>query len=229
MPKRRKVRAIIEDFDGPVVNSFESGIANLEVVAVRHELPFDDRIAKKVVAYWGHSSQAIVEHGLGIQPPRSVIVTKEWEEMSVRKPAPLSDGIRAVNTHARREKKVLTILTGRDYQSTHALLETHHMQPLFDFVHGREHSVFQKPDPRVFERTFGYLSGKHGIGPDECVYVGDTTVDARCGLEAGVETVIVVNGPHSAEEVQRTIPAFKSNNIIPSMRFFLDWLEEYEQ
>lgn len=234
MKRRLKVRAVITDFDGPVVHSFEGGKTALELIAVRYRLPYDAEVEKKVLAWWGHTTEVIVEKGLGVDPLRAHEIAEEWEAAGLRAGGnhipPVTEGTKGLLYALHRVRRiVLTVLTNRGRASTAGILEHHRLVDYFSFVHGREDSVFKKPDPRVFTNTLAFLELRHDIGKGECVFVGDTLVDVECGLAAGIETVALVNGPHCAADVRARFPHFKECNIIPSMRFFLPWLEEYTE
>lgn len=234
MTKYRKVRAVITDFDGPVVHSFEAGKTALELIAVRYHIPYDAEVEKKVLAWWGHTTEVIIEKGLGVNPLRAHEIAEEWETAGLRAGGdhvpPVTEGTKGLLYALHRVRRmVLTVLTSRGRESAAGILTYHNLGAYFAFIHGKEDSVFKKPDPRVFKNTLSFLKMQYGIAKHECVFVGDTLVDVECGLSAGVETVALVTGPHGVDDVRSHFPEFEDRNIIPSMRFFLPWLEEYTE
>jgi len=49
------------------------------------------------------------------------------------------------------------------------------------------------------------------------VFIGDTSVDVRCGQEAGIETLVVSNGPYWYQSPRTPV---KEGNALGSIR---DW------
>ena len=69
---------------------------------------------------------------------------------------------------------------------------------LFDIVRGQKKDVPIKPDPAgalAIARELGVL-------PEECLYLGDTWTDMKCGKAAGMKTVGVLWGYREEEELR---------------------------
>lgn len=61
---------------------------------------------------------------------------------------------------------------------------------MFDMVLGQQESIARKPDPEGVYKIIEFL----GAAKEDAVYVGDSEVDIRTGLNAGVKTVGVTWG-----------------------------------
>lgn len=85
-----------------------------------------------------------------------------------------------------RDGKHLAILTNRNYEELkHILAEEYLLNGLVkDFYH-RDNSVYHKPDPR----TFNDIMVKNNLKPKECVYVGDSPIDAKAALGAKINFI----------------------------------------
>lgn len=75
----------------------------------------------------------------------------------------------------------------------------------YDFVKvlGQREGQPIKPDPAIVEQI---LACTEGIGKDEVVYCGDSDVDMKTGINAGVRTAGVTWGFRSREELQAYSP-----------------------
>ena len=69
---------------------------------------------------------------------------------------------------------------------------------VFDFITGQADGVKPKPDPSM---VFGAMKALD-VKPDECVYVGDSGVDAETGKNAGIFTVGVLWGFRDERELR---------------------------
>lgn len=68
---------------------------------------------------------------------------------------------------------------------------------IFDFVTGQCDGIPPKPDPSMVFKAMKNLK----VEPSECLYVGDTGVDAKTGKNAGIFTVGVLWGFREREEL----------------------------
>jgi HAD superfamily hydrolase (TIGR01509 family) len=66
---------------------------------------------------------------------------------------------------------------------------------LVDAVVGADDVTNVKPDPEPVAKALTLL----GVGAGEAVYVGDTVIDMRAGVGAGVRSVGILNGPADRE------------------------------
>ena len=73
----------------------------------------------------------------------------------------------------------------------------HYFGDTFDFVIGQSENVPPKPNPLMVFKAMKNL----GVEPSECLYVGDTGVDAKTGKNAGIYTIGVLWGFREREEL----------------------------
>lgn len=74
-----------------------------------------------------------------------------------------------------------------------------------------------KPNPAILEEAMRDV----GVGPDECVMVGDTTFDIEMGHNAGMKTVAVPWGNHTRDRLLKAQP----NILVESWDEFISWLD----
>ena len=63
----------------------------------------------------------------------------------------------------------------------------------FFYIAGADQTEFHKPDPRVFGEVLATLE-KEGIEKTEIAYVGDSTLDCKAALGAGIHHVAITTG-----------------------------------
>ena len=97
------------------------------------------------------------------------------------------------------QKYPLSIVSARDEKSTYAFLHQFEITPLFRSVVTAQTCAYTKPFPDPILRA----AQEMGIAPENCLMVGDTTVDIRAGKAAGAQTVGVLCGFGTEKELRR--------------------------
>lgn len=93
----------------------------------------------------------------------------------------------------------LAVVSARDEHSTHQFLNQFNLRPLFKSVVTSQTTNFTKPFPDPIH----WAAGQMGVSAEECLMVGDTTVDIRAGKAAGSQTVGVLCGFGTERELRR--------------------------
>jgi phosphoglycolate phosphatase/pyrophosphatase PpaX len=91
----------------------------------------------------------------------------------------------------------LAIWTGRDRQTTEALLTAHNLVTFFTVVVCGDDLPTHKPHPAGLLKILKHLD----VQPHEALYSGDADADVLGGAEAGVRTVLI----HHGREVETPI------------------------
>jgi N-acetyl-D-muramate 6-phosphate phosphatase len=102
----------------------------------------------------------------------------------------------------------MAVVSARGENGTLAFLEQYHLLPFFKTVVTSQTCAYTKPypDPILF------AAQQMGIRPEECLMVGDTTVDIRAGKAAGAQTCGVLCGFGTEKELRQA----KADLILPS-------------
>jgi HAD superfamily hydrolase (TIGR01509 family) len=79
-------------------------------------------------------------------------------------------------------------------------LEHYKVRELFTSVVGSQTTLRMKPHPEPLL----YAAQAMGVAPQECLMIGDTTIDVRTGKSAGAQTVGVLCGFGTEAELRRT-------------------------
>ncbi|GAB4421610.1 MAG: phosphoglycolate phosphatase [Anaerolineales bacterium] len=96
-------------------------------------------------------------------------------------------------------KYPMAVVSARDKRGTMAFLEQFGLTKYFDHVITALSAEHTKPYPDPILLA----AEKMGVAPEECLMVGDTTVDMRAGKAAGTQTVGVLCGFGEREELVR--------------------------
>jgi HAD superfamily hydrolase (TIGR01509 family) len=93
----------------------------------------------------------------------------------------------------------LAVVSARDERTTHRFLEQFDLLPYFKCVAVAQTCRHTKP----FPDPVLWAAAQMGVPPEDCLMVGDTTVDVRAGRAAGTQTVGVLCGFGEEAELRR--------------------------
>lgn len=96
-----------------------------------------------------------------------------------------------------KERGIMLAVTSNKIEFMTQSVIKHYFGDTFDFVTGQSENVPPKPNPLMVFKAMKNL----GVEPSECLYVGDTGVDAKTGKNAGIFTVGVLWGFRAREEL----------------------------
>jgi phosphoglycolate phosphatase len=162
---------------------------------------FENRVLKKMgrprmsrdihQATWGrHLSEAIAERSPGIDAERFMAAFQtEWLrhlEKNDDHDNLSPDADKLLRTLGQKGY-FLFILTGRDgFETAHLRAGGHQMAVHFapENIYHKDNLAFSKPDPRAFDWLF-----ELGYKPEQCVFVGDSLIDAQAATGAGLNFV----------------------------------------
>jgi len=207
--RERNVRAILFDLDGTLLNT-----DNMLV----------ERIARRLrpprLLRWLYDSQRLARRiVMATESPLNIAVTVldilgldrkffslgEWLRRAYgqREPSRYEaiDGVTRF-VRASSQKYDLAIVTTRNRADTHEFLEQFDLEDCFKAIVTRQDVRRLKPHPEPVVHAARAL----GVSPQECIVVGDTTVDVRAGKRAGALTVGVLCGFGERPEMERLSP-----------------------
>lgn len=209
--KSLPVRAVIWDFDGPIVDSLTPGLRIVEAIAARRNLPFTEEIKLSLVRKWGLKGSDLIRECFGIPQAASEIFYREWSDHPDNTRSFVNVGVRRTLQTFKEAGIVNSILTSRPSWSLEPALKVKRLRPLFDRIVTTCDTRHHKPDPLAFACTLQFLA-ERGITRDECVFIGDTYVDIAAGRDGLIRTFIVRTGPYAFFEPEDFDPA----HILPS-------------
>ena len=94
----------------------------------------------------------------------------------------------------------MAIVSARDDRTTRAFLDQFGLASLFQVIVTAVTTEHTKPYPD----TIYFAAEKMGVNPQNCLMIGDTTVDIRAGKSAGCQTVGVLCGFGERPELEKS-------------------------
>ena len=126
-----------------------------------------------------------------------------WEWLNRHRPRPMKHFILVPGVKEMLErlygKYPMAIVSARDDESTRAFLDQFDLAGFFEEIVTAITAEHTKPYPDPVL----YAAGKLGVPPENCLMIGDTTVDIRAGKAAGTQTVGVLCGFGERAELER--------------------------
>lgn len=225
LPESWRLRAIIWDLDGTLLDSFKVGVDSLEKIMNLRGVPTTPAIRQRLLQAWGKSGSEVISEGYGLSPHIAAKITKQWDFLgdNHKKKISLIPGAAKAVKLSSKYGLVNTLLTSRSQPHGNSLLQKCGLVEYFSFVWECGNYVYKKPHRKTLDLTLDYLKRKCNIRPKECLLVGDTLTDINCGQNAELgETILVRTGP--VQDVpDRVLP---SSNILNSVADLKNWFRE---
>jgi HAD superfamily hydrolase (TIGR01509 family) len=213
---RSRIRALCFDVDGTIADTDDHLVA--QIAAALDALPLvsgrrAERVARQLVMGAETPVNSAYEwlDRMGLDVPLSRLrarlrATKARgadpahtrnPEAADEVPHEMMAGVQQMLRTLAKHYPMCTISTG-SAPRVERFLEHYGVRPLFATVVGAETTRRMKPhaDPLLF------AAKAMNVEPVECLMIGDTTVDIRCGLAAGAQTVGVLCGFGTEDELQ---------------------------
>lgn len=201
----QRVRAICFDVDGTLSDTDDLWTANLERVIkpLRFALPGRDArsFARRLIMAFETPGTIIYGIPDRLQMDAPLARASNWLARHARTPRHtfwLVPGVRETLQRLQPHYP-MAVVSARDERSTLAFLDQHSLRPFFTVVVTALSASHTKPYP---DPIF-YAAGRMGVAPEECLMIGDTTVDIRAGRSAGAQTIGVLCGFGEAPELTR--------------------------
>lgn len=205
------VRAVIWDFDGPIINSLPDGLRVVEAIAAKRNLPFTPEVRARLLRRWGLKGSELIAECFGIPLAAGEVFYREWSEHEENKSPRLVNGVRRTLQTFKDMGVVNTILTSRPSWSLEPSINLKRLKSSFDRIVTTCDTPHHKPHPRAFDCTLAMLD-ERGISQEECVFIGDTFVDIDAGRSRGIRTFIVKTGPYAFFDPE----GFAPDHLLPS-------------
>ena len=207
--RERGVRAILFDLDGTLLDTDDMLVdqitGRLRPLAFLDRLYARRRFARKVIMALETPLNFVITVLALFRMDKKVLSWGKWLRMAYGQRSPA--GYVAINGVAKLIQDAsaqydLAITTTRDRQDTLAFVERFGLQTCFKAIVTRQDVRRLKPHREPILRAAEQL----GHSPEQCIVVGDTTVDVQSGKRAGAMTVAVLCGFGERAELERLEP-----------------------
>ncbi len=194
-------KAVIFDLDGTLLNTYED-LANAVNFALA-EKGFPTHDAEKYKYFCGNGTDVMITRALPENSRKPEILAelrelyfKYYDAHSGECTRPY-DGIPELLKALKAKGLKLAVVSNKIDFMTKAVCKEY-FGDVFDFVTGQCDGIIPKPDPSMVFKVMKQF----GVTAEECLFVGDTGVDAETGKNAGIFTVGVLWGFRDEAELK---------------------------
>jgi len=205
----RGIRAILFDLDGTLLDTddmlVESISGRLEPISFVDRLYARPKMVRRIILALETPLNRFVTvlDWLGLE--KMVRSWTKWLRAAYGRRQPTRyvavDGVARLIERASKHYD-LAITTTRDREDVEAFVQRFGLEDHIRLIVSRQDVRRLKPHPQPIWRAAERL----GLEPQQCIVVGDTTVDVRAGKRAGAMTVAVLCGLGERTELERLRP-----------------------
>lgn len=196
-----KFKAVVFDLDGTLLDTLEDLADSMNSVLASHGYPIHE--VEKYKYFVGDGMKTLVQRTFpaDIQSGEAIEsgLTEMREEYAKRwnnKTRPYSGIDKLLDGLAENGLK-MTVLSNKADHFSRLMVEKLLPDWHFEIVFGERQGVPKKPDPAGALEIAELL----GVSPKDCLYLGDTGVDMKTAVAAGMYPVGVLWGFRKAEEL----------------------------
>lgn len=202
----RPLKLLIFDLDGTLIDS-RVDLVNSVNATLRHfqrsELP-----SEVIATYVGDGAPMLIRRALDDPGDEAFLVQALEYFLSYYRVHKLDHthaypGVREMLAALRRGRngtlRHMAVLSNKPVNPSRQIVEALGLKPFFDQVYGGNSFPTKKPDPEGARK----LMAEAGVGPEETVVVGDSSIDVLTGQNAGAWTCGVTYGfaPQTLQEL----------------------------
>jgi HAD superfamily hydrolase (TIGR01509 family) len=196
-----RIKALCFDVDGTLSDTDDLYVQKMVRFFPRFLFRDPDHAARRFVMWVEAPGNALLGLTDTIGLDDEIVALIDWisrhRKMSSKKFL-LIPGVDAMLAQL-RGKYPMAVVSARDEKGTLRFLEQFDLVKYFDVIVTGQSAEHTKPypDPILF------AARKMNVKPEECLMIGDTTVDMRAGTSAGAQTVGVLCGFGEEPELVR--------------------------
>lgn len=200
-----RIQALCFDVDGTLSDTDDQYVAKFEKLIKPFSFLFkggDAHRAARRFVMWSETPANMIfgiPDALGLDDELAAI--SDW--LTRKKPPPLKHfilipGVKEMLASLHGHFP-MSVVTARNEEGTMQFLEQYELTPFFEVIVSALTAEKSKPfpDPVI------HAANKMGVPPENCLMIGDTTVDIRAGKTAGAQTVGVLCGFGEEKELRQ--------------------------
>jgi len=203
-----KIQLVIFDLDGTLVDAYQAVAASFNHALKSFGYPsVDDSTIKRSVG-WG-DRQLLSKFIKPEDLDRVLSVYRAHHRTALKSGTKFLPGARTLLDQLKRDGCKLAIASNRPSRFTHIILKHLEVRSLFTAVVCADEVASPKPAPDCLVRILEQCR----LVPAQALYVGDMTIDVETGQRAGIQTVGVVTGSSTEEELRKLGPRWIVHQI----------------
>ena len=189
------MKACIFDLDGTLTNTLES--MTYSVNLTREEMGLSKITKDQCRLFVGNGARVLMEKSLKAAGDKDASRIEEGMEIYGRifdqnctyHVTPY-EGIPEMLKALKDKGIQLAVLSNKPDRQTVKVVKAIFGEELFDYAQGQKEGIRRKPEPD----GVWYLMEQMHVSKEECLYIGDSEVDAATGRNAGLKTIGVLWG-----------------------------------
>lgn len=217
------MKAVIFDLDGTLLNTLED--INSAINYARRSYDGSPVNLSDTRRYIGNGlykalHKSFNEHGPYVEEEEFSLVFQIMMEYYRKHPADYAypyDGIMDLLYGLREQGIKCAILSNKADSIVQDMLKKSFGSFVFDYAIGHREDFALKPDPR----SLHHVLEKLGIEKEEALYIGDSEVDYKTAVNAGVRHIIVSYGFRDKDDLEK-LDGVNLMDHVPSIEELLD-------
>jgi len=208
-PMAQTFKAVIFDFDGTLVDSYQAITASVNHVRAAHNLPpLSEPEIRRCV---GRGPAYLLEHTVpGTDLNKDMARYRAHHPSVLRSGTRLLPGVSETLNILKKAGLHLAVCSNKPRDFTRELLDSLGLAPLMEAVIGPEDAARIKPAPDMLLAALQQLK----VAPAEALYVGDMVVDIETARAAGVTVWVIPTG----SDERSTLEAAKPDHLMGEFR-----------
>ena len=197
----RRIKALCFDVDGTLSDTDDLYLNKISSFLPRFLFRDPAHTARRLVMWVEAPGNALLGMTDTIGLDDEMIALIDWISRNRKLPDKkflLVPGVDTLLSHL-KSRYPMSVVSARDEKGTMRFLEQFDLLKYFDVVVTGLSAKHTKPYPDPILLA----AHKMGVKPEECLMIGDTTVDMRAGKSAGTQTVGVLCGFGEEDELRR--------------------------
>ena len=196
-----RIKALCFDVDGTLSDTDDLYAQKVSRLLPRFLFKNPDHAARRIVMWIEAPGNALLGFADTIGLDDEMVALIDWLSRHRKRPSKKFLLIPGVDDMLARLKGhyPMSVVSARDEHGTLRFLDQFNLREYFDVIITGQSAEHTKPYPDPILLA----AQKMGVKPEECLMIGDTTVDIRAGKSAGVQTVGVLCGFGEEEELLR--------------------------
>ena len=205
------MKACIFDLDGTLTNTLESMTYSVNLTL--KEMGLSQITKDQCRMFVGNGARVLIEESLKVSgDPKASRIEEGMKiygrifDQNCTYHVTLYEGIPEMLKALKDRGIHLAVLSNKPDRQTVKVVKEIFGDNIFDYAQGQKDGIRRKPEPD----GVWYLMEQMQVSKEECLYIGDSEVDAATGKNAGLKTIGVLWGFRDREELE----AFKPKYII---------------
>ncbi len=203
-----RIQAICFDVDGTLSDTDDVMVAQLAQLIFPFNFLFPGKDPLKIARGFVMETEGTANFVMGLTDriglDDEIFALKDWMVRPVQEqstPFQIIHGVKEM-LEVLCQRYPLSVVSARDTSSTMTFLEQFDLVPYFKIIVTNQTCEHTKP----FPDPILYAADHMGVKPQDCLMVGDTSVDIHAGKAAGSQTVGVLCGFGEEEELRQLDP-----------------------